>query len=78
MVGDAGQRIGDLVGELNPVLEQASFATMDEAVSRAQTFLAGGGVVLLSPGAPSFDRYKNWEERSHDFTRAVRARPLGD
>jgi len=73
-MGDAGQRIGDLVGELNPVLEQASFATMDEAVSRAQTFLAGGGVVLLSPGAPSFDRYKNWEERSIDFTRAVQAR----
>jgi UDP-N-acetylmuramoylalanine--D-glutamate ligase len=70
-MGDAGRRIGDLVRRLNPVLEQSDFATMDEAVRRARTFLAGGGVVLLSPGAPSFDRYRNWEERSIDFTRAV-------
>ena len=38
-------------------------------------FLTDGGVMLLSPGAPSFDRYKNWEERSHDFSRAVLERP---
>jgi UDP-N-acetylmuramoylalanine-D-glutamate ligase len=40
----------------------------------ARGFLTEGGVVVLSPGAPSFDRYKNWEERSHDFTRAVHER----
>jgi UDP-N-acetylmuramoylalanine-D-glutamate ligase len=28
--------------------------------------------VLLSPAAPSFDRYHNWEERSDDFTKVVR------
>jgi len=76
-MGDAGRRIGDLVRRLNPVLEQSDFATMDEAVRRARTFLAGGGVVLLSPGAPSFDRYRNWEERSVDFTRAVNERSTG-
>jgi UDP-N-acetylmuramoylalanine-D-glutamate ligase len=27
---------------------------------------------LLSPAAPSFDLYKNWEERSDDFTAIVR------
>jgi len=73
-MGDAGQRIANLVRELNPVLEQSGFVTMDEAVRRARAFLAGGGVVLLSPGAPSFDRYRNWEERSIDFTRAVHER----
>jgi len=30
------------------------------------------GVVLLSPAAPSFDAYKNWQERSDDFERSVR------
>jgi UDP-N-acetylmuramoyl-L-alanine---L-glutamate ligase len=47
---------------------------MDEAIGIGRSFLLDGGVVLLSPGAPSFDRYKNWEERSHDFTRAVHER----
>jgi UDP-N-acetylmuramoylalanine--D-glutamate ligase len=70
-MGDAGGRVIDLVLELSPALAHATFATMDEAIQLARRFLSGGGVVLLSPGAPSFDRYKNWEERSHDFTRAV-------
>lgn len=73
-MGDAGHRVADLVRELSPKLEQATFDSMDDAVRMARNFLSGGGVVLLSPGAPSFDRYKNWEERSHDFTRAVRER----
>ena len=39
----------------------------------ARASLPGGGVVLLSPAAPSFDRYHNWEERSDDFTSIVHA-----
>jgi UDP-N-acetylmuramoyl-L-alanine---L-glutamate ligase len=74
-MGNAGERIRELVFERNPTLLQSTFATMDEAVHLGRQFLSGGGVVLLSPGAPSFDRYKNWEERSHDFTRAVLERP---
>lgn len=70
-MGDAGERISDLVREMNPTLAQSTFDTMDEAVGVARGFLNDGGIMLLSPGAPSFDRYKNWEERSHDFTRAV-------
>jgi UDP-N-acetylmuramoylalanine--D-glutamate ligase len=70
-MGQAGTRISDLVAELNADLQQSTFESMDEAVDKGRAFLSGGGVVLLSPGAPSFDRYKNWEERSHDFTRAV-------
>ena len=74
IMGAAGERIGEMVRELNPTLKQSPFESMDEAVQLGRTFLERGGVVLLSPGAPSFDRYKNWEERSHDFTRAVQQR----
>jgi UDP-N-acetylmuramoylalanine--D-glutamate ligase len=70
-MGQAGTRISELVRELNAELAQSTFESMDEAVEMGRAFLSNGGVVLLSPGAPSFDRYKNWEERSHDFTRAV-------
>ncbi len=45
---------------------------MREAVDLARGALTGGGVVLLSPAAPSFDRYHNWEERSADFVDVVR------
>ena len=75
-MGDAGERIGELVRTLNPQLAQSTFDTMDVAVQRGRSFLSGGGVVLLSPGAPSFDRYVNWEQRSSDFTRAVNERAL--
>ena len=44
---------------------------MREAVNEARRALGDGGVILLSPGAPSFDQYKNWEERSEDFTTIV-------
>jgi UDP-N-acetylmuramoylalanine--D-glutamate ligase len=73
-MGAAGERIGEMVRDLNPTLKQSPFESMDEAVQLGRTFLERGGVVLLSPGAPSFDRYKNWEERSDDFTRAVQQR----
>jgi UDP-N-acetylmuramoylalanine--D-glutamate ligase len=44
---------------------------MRDAVNEARRSLEDGGVVLLSPAAPSFDQYKNWEERSEDFTAIV-------
>jgi UDP-N-acetylmuramoylalanine-D-glutamate ligase len=44
---------------------------MLEAVELARASLEEGGVVLLSPAAPSFDQYHNWEERSDDFTATV-------
>ena len=46
-------------------------ATMRDAVSEARGALGDHGIVMLSPGAPSFDFYKNWEERSEDFTAIV-------
>jgi UDP-N-acetylmuramoylalanine-D-glutamate ligase len=46
---------------------------MREALEVARASLDTNGVVLLSPAAPSFDRYHNWEERSDDFTAIVRS-----
>ena len=62
------------VPELRPA------ADMDEAVSLARELARPGDVVALSPGAPSFGRYRNYEQRADDFIRAVResARQLGE
>jgi UDP-N-acetylmuramoyl-L-alanine---L-glutamate ligase len=71
-MGDAGRRIGAEVTRLSPEVVQIPVSSMLDAVSAARRWLRDGGVVLLSPGAPSFDQYRNWEERSDDFTTIVR------
>jgi UDP-N-acetylmuramoylalanine--D-glutamate ligase len=70
-MGDAGKRIGEEVARRSPMILQIDVASMRDAVSEARSALGNRGVVLLSPGAPSFDLYKNWEERSEDFTAVV-------
>lgn len=71
--GNAGLRLSDEVRRRQKDLVQHSADSMLEAVSLAREALHEGGVVLLSPAAPSFDRYYNWEERSEDFTHTVRS-----
>ena len=72
--GNVGARIGTAVTALAPDVRQYPAHDLDDAIAYAREFLADGGVVLLSPAAPSFDHYRNWEARSADFARAVRAR----
>jgi UDP-N-acetylmuramoylalanine--D-glutamate ligase len=72
-MGNAGARLSDEVRQRSHDLIQHAASTMLEAVTLARTSLEAGGVVLLSPAAPSFDRYRNWEERSDDFTKIVRS-----
>ncbi len=72
--GDAGERIGAAIARIAPHVAQHAAADLDDALSYAVGFLERGGVVLLSPAAPSFDHYRNWEARSADFARAVRTR----
>jgi len=45
--------------------------SMDEAVARACEMTPRGGVVLLSPAAPSYGRYKSFIERGEDFARCL-------
>ena len=44
---------------------------MAEAVNFAKKHTPCGGVVLLSPAAPSYNLYKNFEERGLDFEKKV-------
>jgi UDP-N-acetylmuramoylalanine--D-glutamate ligase len=44
-----------------------SAASVDDAVRLARTLTPAGGVVLLSPGAPSFDQFKDYAERGRRF-----------
>ncbi len=46
--------------------------SMSDAVARAREMTPRGGVVLLSPAAPSYGRYKSFIERGEDFARCLR------
>jgi UDP-N-acetylmuramoyl-L-alanine---L-glutamate ligase len=82
-MGPAGERIAALLRDEASGVDLVAATTMASAIESAREFLTHGGVVLLSPAAPSFDAYRNWEERSDDFTALVRSRldqagPRGD
>ena len=57
---------------LAPLAAEAGFALtsaddLDSAVTQAQAALAGEGVLLLSPGAPSFGAYRDYTARGRHF-----------
>lgn len=68
-MGANGPRIHAL---LAPVAQEARFTligveTLPEAMTAARGALGGEGVVLLSPGAPSFGQYKDYVARGRHF-----------
>ncbi|MDT8438806.1 MAG: UDP-N-acetylmuramoyl-L-alanine--D-glutamate ligase [Wenzhouxiangellaceae bacterium] len=49
--------------------------TIEQAVAQAAECCPVGGTVLLSPGAPSFPQFKDFEDRGRRYARAVAALP---
>ena len=69
---DNGSRIGQAVREAtNGTVEVRDAADLDDAVEAAFEWAPGGGVVLLSPAAPSFGRFGDYRERSAAFAAAA-------
>jgi UDP-N-acetylmuramoylalanine--D-glutamate ligase len=78
---DNGARIGTAIRRLTGI-EVVDAPDLDTAVDTAYAWAVsagdGGGVVLLSPAAPSFGRYLDYADRSGAFARAAaRQGPLG-
>lgn len=64
--GETKKKIYDFAK--NEGFENVSSAdTMREAVTQALSLSESGDVILLSPACASWDSYKNFEERGHDF-----------
>lgn len=80
-IPDSGARIAREVTAAapGPLVEVQQTATLEEAVRtgfvwvRDQRLLVspGRGVVLLSPAAPSFGRYRNYKDRSAAFVEVI-------
>ncbi|MCC6591921.1 MAG: UDP-N-acetylmuramoyl-L-alanine--D-glutamate ligase [Xanthomonadales bacterium] len=67
------ETIAALPEERRPALKLV--ATLDEAVAAAHALVPPGGVVLLSPGAPSFDQFGDYAERGRAFARLAGLEP---
>lgn len=52
-------------------VETSLVSDMPSAVSVAQHMTPSGGSILLSPAAPSYNMYLNFEERGNDFKRWI-------
>jgi UDP-N-acetylmuramoylalanine--D-glutamate ligase len=68
---DSGPRIlAELAGL--PGVRTENAEDLPAAVRLARKVTPPGGVVLLSPAAPSYGRFRNFEHRSEVFAQAVR------
>lgn len=65
--GEAGQRIVNILKERGYHNCCHHYDTMDEAFSIIKGIALEGDIVLLSPAAASYDKYKNFEERGKHF-----------
>lgn len=70
---DSGARIAGELRSGAPEVEVREFPGLPEAVRAGFEWARPDGVVLLSPAAPSFGRYRNYEERAADFTASMAA-----
>jgi UDP-N-acetylmuramoyl-L-alanine---L-glutamate ligase len=70
---DSGRHIAEVLASTAPGLAVEVCADLAEAVPAAYAWARPGGVVLLSPAAPSFGRYRDYAERAAHFETCVAA-----
>ena len=71
-----GQNGPAIFQRLKPIAPNAHFRLaeakeMEDALRFARELLENEGLILLSPGAPSFSRYKDYVERGRHFAKAA-------
>jgi UDP-N-acetylmuramoylalanine--D-glutamate ligase len=69
-MGANGPSIANALDQVRDPLFVLQRATdLADALTKAHTLVTAGGVILLSPGAPSFDQFRNYAERGREFAR---------
>jgi UDP-N-acetylmuramoylalanine--D-glutamate ligase len=83
LFGEAAEKIGNTIKRVkarrSPKEDRlrtiVHCAGLEDAVATAAKIVSAGDVVLLSPGATSFDEFRDFEERGEAFRRCVLALP---
>ena len=70
-IPDSGPRIIEALSGLDRIRTEIA-EDLPAAVRLARKLTPADGVVLLSPAAPSYGRYRNFEHRSEAFTEAIK------
>ncbi|GAB2593114.1 UDP-N-acetylmuramoyl-L-alanine--D-glutamate ligase [Dyella jejuensis] len=65
--GENGPRIASALRSAKSGVPLGDVDKLADAVEMARTITPPGGTVLLSPGAPSFDQYRDYAERGRCF-----------
>jgi len=72
-VPDSGQRIQAAIEAAGPAkVDVVACDDLDTAVARGFSWAQPDGVVLLSPAAPSFGRFRDYRDRGEAFATAMR------
>jgi UDP-N-acetylmuramoyl-L-alanine---L-glutamate ligase len=66
-MGANGARIANVLREAPGRYRLQSATTLADAIAAARESTPRGGVILLSPGAPSFDQFRDYAERGRAF-----------
>lgn len=70
-MGRLGARVVAMLAERDVAAGLATARDMDDAIVQALALTPTQGVIVLSPGAPSQDVYRDYAERGADFARAA-------
>ena len=75
-LGSNGVRIQQQLAADAPDYRLEQRVSLAEALTLAREITPPGGVVLLSPGAPSFDQFHDYADRGRAFTQLAGFEPL--
>ncbi|GAB3809937.1 hypothetical protein GCM10027605_46680 [Micromonospora zhanjiangensis] len=70
-IPDSGERIVAALRDL-PAVRTELVEDLPAAVRLSRELTPAGGVVLMSPAAPSYGRFRNYEHRSEVYAAAIR------
>lgn len=71
--GEGAERLTDALTSLAPTQKHRRCSDLEAAVALAFLSCEESGVILLSPGAPSFDQFADFQERGEAFIRLCQA-----
>lgn len=76
-MGSNGARIAELLRAAGVRCSSSLVDRLAEAVDQARSRTPSGGVILLSPGAPSFDQFRDYAARGREFCALAGFDPAG-